>query len=102
MVDQFPFAGVVPGGDRFEALAVDGGFHGERAVEAPLIGGDALYQFFFAETDGAEVVVKVLDEEEKFFGISAGENMFVAGQAVFEAVAAGRFLSGCGTGPGWH
>ena len=93
MVDQFPFAGVVPGGDRLEALAVDGGFHGEGAVEAPLIGGDALDQFFFAEADGAEVVVEVLEEEEKLFGIFAGEDMFVARQAVFEAVAAGSALA---------
>jgi len=93
VVDQFPFAGVVLGGDPFEALAVDGGFHGEGAVEAPLIGGDALYQFFFAEADGVEVVAEVLEEEQEFFGIFSGEDMFVARQAVLEAVAAGCVLA---------
>ena len=41
VVDQFPFARKVLGGDRLEALPVDAGLHGEGAVEAPLTGGDA-------------------------------------------------------------
>ena len=62
MVDPFPFAEIVVGGDRLEALAVDASFHGDGAVEAPLVVGDTLYQFFFAEADGAEAVIEVFEE----------------------------------------
>jgi hypothetical protein len=62
MVDAFPFVGIVVVGDRLKALAVDASFHGDGAIEAPLVIGDTLYQFFFAEADGAEAVVEVFEE----------------------------------------
>ena len=82
-------AELVDVGDALEVVAVDAGFHGEGAVEAPLIGGDAQDQGFFAGADGAEAVEEVLEEEEEVLGILAGEDVFVGAQAVAETVAAG-------------
>jgi hypothetical protein len=67
-----------------EAVAVDAGFHGEDAVETPLVGGDAQDQFLFAGADGAEAIEEVLNEEEEVFGILAGQDVFVGAQAVAE------------------
>jgi hypothetical protein len=81
-------------GDIVEAVAVDAGFHGEGAVEAPLIGGDAQDQFFFAGADGLEAVQVVVEEEEEeeeeeeLGGILVQQDVFVGAQAVEEAVAA--------------
>jgi hypothetical protein len=52
---------------------------------------------FFAVADGAEVVVEILEEAEEGFGILAFEDeVFVAGEAVGKAVAAGGgFALGC-------
>ena len=77
-------AGLVLCGDIVEAVAVDAGFHGEDAVETPLVGGDAQDQFLFAGADGAEAIEEVLNEEEEVFGILAGQDVFVGAQAVAE------------------
>ena len=82
----FPVHAVQNGG----FFAVDAGFEGKGAVEAPLGGGDALDDQFFAVADGAEVVVEVLEQAEEGFGILAFEDeVFVSGESVGEAVAAG-------------
>ena len=82
-------------------FAVDAGFEGKGAVEAPLGGGDALDDQFFAVADGAEVVVEILEEAEEGFGILAFEDeVFVAGEAVGEAVAAGGGFAFGGAGAG--
>ena len=71
-------------------FAVDAGFEGKGAVEPPLGGGDAVDDQFFAVADGAEVIAEVLEEAEEGRGILAFEDeVFVAGEAVGEAVAAG-------------
>ena len=68
-------------------LAVDAGFEGKGTVETPLGGGDAFDGQFFAVADGAEVVVEILEEAEEGFGILTFEDeVFVAGEAVGEAV----------------
>ena len=64
-------------GDIVEAVAEDAGFHGEDAVETPLIGGDAEDQFFFAFADRVEGIEEVLDEGEEVFGVFAGEDVLV-------------------------
>ena len=79
----------VPCGDHLEVLPVDAGFHGEDAVEAPLIGGDAQDQFLFAIADGAEAVEVIVEEGEEVFGILVQQDVFVGTQAVEEAIAAG-------------
>ena len=76
-------------GDVVEAVAVDAGFRGEGAVEAPLVGGDAQDQFFFAGTDGLEAVQVVVDEEEEFGGVLVEQDVFVGAQSMEEAIAAG-------------
>ena len=71
-------------------FAVDAGFEGKSTVETPLGGGDALDHQVFAVADGAEVVVEILEEADEGIGILAFEDeVFVAGEAVGEAVAAG-------------
>ena len=86
MLPLIPVDAVQDGG----FFAVDAGFEGKGAVETPLGGGDALDGQFFAVADGAEVVVEVLEEAEEGFGILTFEDeVFVAGEAVGEAVAAG-------------
>jgi hypothetical protein len=72
-----------------EAVAVDAGFDGEGAVEAPLSGGDAQDELLFALADGVEAVVEVFQEEEEVFGILAGQEVLVGAEAVFQAIAAG-------------
>jgi len=53
-------------------------------------GGDAFDHQFFAVANGAEVIVEILEEAEEGFGILAFEDeVFVAGEAMGEAVAAG-------------
>ena len=82
-------------------FAVDAGFEGKGAVETPLGGGDALDDQFFAVADGAEVVVEILEEAEEGFGILAFEDeVFVAGESVGEAVAAGGGFAFGGAGAG--
>ena len=88
-------AGLVAGRNNLEAVAVDAGFHGEDAMEAPLIGGDAQDQIFFGGADGLEAVQVVVEEDEEFSGVLIEEDMLVGAQAVKEAVAAGGGLA-CG------
>ena len=83
----------VPCGDHLEVLPVDAGFHGEDAVEAPLIGGDAQDQFLFAIADGAEAVEVIVEEGEEVFGILVQQDVFVGTQAAEEAIAAGCGLA---------
>src|ERR1035438_221806 len=80
-------------GDIVEAVAEDAGFHGEGAVEAPLVGGDAQDQCFFAVADGAEASEEIVEEQAKIFGIFAGEEVLVGAQAVFKGIAAGCGLT---------
>jgi hypothetical protein len=69
-------------GDLLEALAIDAGFHGEGAVEAPLIGGDAADDHFVAVADGLEAAVEVIEEEENCSESSSSRRLFVGAQAV--------------------
>ena len=87
-------------GDLLEALAIDAGFHGERAVQAPLIGGDAADDHFLAVADGLEAAVEVIEEEEKLFGVLVEQDVFVGAQAVEEAIAAGCGFPGYGARAG--
>jgi len=82
-------AGLVDCGDGADAFAVDAGFHGDGAVEAPLIGGNAEDQFFFGGADGLEAVEVVVDEDEEFGRILVEQDVIVRAQAVDEAIAAG-------------
>src|ERR1039458_10216589 len=83
-------------GDIVEAVAVDAGFEGEGAVQAPLVVGDAQDQFFFGGADGAEAIQVIVDEEEELFGVLVEQDVFVGAQAVEEAIAAGcGFAFGC-------
>ena len=82
-------------------FAVDTGFEGKSTVETPLGGGNALDDQFFAIADRAEVVVEILEEAEEGFGILAFEDkVFVAREAVGEAVAAGGGFAFGGAGAG--
>src|ERR1019366_362979 len=76
-------------GDIVEAVAVDAGFHGEGAAQAPLVVGDTQDQRFFAGADGLEAVQMVVEEEEEIGGIFVEQDVFVGAQAVEEAIAAG-------------
>ena len=78
-----------------EAAAVDAGFHGEDAAEAPLIGGDAQDQIFLRGADGLEAVQVVVEEDEEFGRVLVEEDVLVCAQTVKEAVAAGGGLA-CG------
>lgn len=80
-------------GDIVEAVAKDAGLHGENAVEAPLAGGDAVDQFFLGGTFRVKANDVVVEEEQEFLFVVAGEHVLAAGEAVFEAVAAGGGLS---------
>ena len=83
-----PAAGVLFG-DGHEALAVDAGFEGKRATEAPFVGGDAEDQSFLGFADGLEAIDVILEQEEELGGFVVGEDMFVGAQAVHQAIAAG-------------
>jgi hypothetical protein len=54
-----------------------------------LAGGDALDQFFFAGANGTEAVVEVLEEEEEFVEVLAGDDVLAGAETVGEAIAAG-------------
>src|ERR1017187_9016334 len=56
-------------GDIVEAVAVDAGFEGEGAVQAPLVVCGAQDQFFFGGADGAEAIQVIVDEEEELLGV---------------------------------
>jgi hypothetical protein len=84
-----PLAVRIFAGDLLKAVAVDAGFHGEGAAEAPLVVRDRQDQHFFGVAHGLEAVVKVLEEDEELFGILVEQDVFVGAQAVDEAVAAG-------------
>src|SRR5450755_5053090 len=93
-------AGVVIGGDLDQKLAVDTGFEEEGAVEAPLIGGDAHDEGFFAVADGLEAVIEIAEEVEKLFGLLIEEDVLVGAKAVDEAITAGCIFAFGGAGAG--
>ncbi len=93
-------AGLVLVGDPLKEIAVDAGFQGKGAVEAPPQAGDAHDQVLFDGADGLEAVEMVVEAEEELFGILIEHDVFVGAQAVDEAIAAGCGLSRGGTRPG--
>ena len=76
-------------GNYLEAIAEDGSFHGEGAVEAPLSGGDAADEYVFTVADGVEAVAEVLEEGEEFAGVFVKDEVLVGAETMGEAVAAG-------------
>jgi hypothetical protein len=92
-----PFAGApafftvaVFHGGAIQTLAEYAGLHGEGAIEAPLIGGDAGDEHFLGFADWAEGGVEVIEEREEIFRVLVIEQeVFIGAQAVAEAIAAG-------------
>lgn len=76
-------------GDGLEAFAVEGGFHGEDGVEAPLTGGHAQDEFLFDFADGLKAIDEVLEKEQEVGGVVIKDEVFVGAQSVDETIAAG-------------
>jgi hypothetical protein len=95
-----PLAAGILFGYGHEALAVDAGFEGKRATEAPFVGGDTEDQSFLGFADGLEAIDVILQQEEELGGFVVGEDMFVGAQTVHQAIAAGFIFAFRCTGAG--
>ncbi len=95
-----PLAAGILFGDGHEALAIDAGFEGKRAAEAPFVGGDTEDQSFLGFADGLEAIDVILEEEKELGGFVVGEDMLVGAQTVHQAIAAGFIFAFRCTGAG--
>jgi len=106
MFGVFLFAAVEEGaglglaGDILEAVAVEAGFEGGGAVEAPLGQGDVQDQFLFGFADGLEAADMILEEGEEFAGVFGFEEVLVGFGGAGDGVAAGGGLALRGAGAG--
>src|ERR1700722_16514688 len=83
-----------------DAMTVEFGFDGEGAFEAPLEIDQMLHQLFFGGAAGAEAEMVVVEQQNEFAGILVEDDVFVAGQAVDDAIAAGSGFAFGGAGAG--